>query len=360
MNPFIQLRGACYLLVLVAVITTPIALAQRNATSHGLPATIILVTNTNDSGPASLRNALAVAHNGDTIDATGVSGRILLTSGALQTNSFFNNNVRIIGPGAGKLAVDGNATSPVFENFATGVTISGFTITQAKGGAIINHGGGGLTLSNSSVVRNDASGSSGGGISNTGGVLIVRNCTISGNSALNGGGIYNLGGILHTATLRISNSTLSGNHAFNGGAICSFAVHFARTSVSVKNCTISGNSATQGAFIYGGAQLRNTILNVGSSGQNIFGTVTSLGYNLASDNGGGFLTGPGDQINTNPMLGPLQHNGGPTLTHALLPGSPAINAGDPNFTPPPSFDQRGEGYPRVVNGRIDIGAFEVQ
>src|SRR5438046_9473137 len=60
------------------------------------------------------------------------------------------------------------------------------------------------------------------------------------------------------------------------------------------------------------------------------------------------------------MLGPLQDNGGPTFTHALLPGSPAIDAGDPNFTPPPFFDQRGPGFDRVVNGRIDKGSFEVQ
>ena len=63
----------------------------------------------------------------------------------------------------------------------------------------------------------------------------------------------------------------------------------------------------------------------------IGGTVTSLGYNLSSDDGGGYLTGPGDQINTDPLIGPLQDNGGPTFTHALLPGSPAIDAGDPNF-----------------------------
>jgi len=90
------------------------------------------------------------------------------------------------------------------------------------------------------------------------------------------------------------------------------------------------------------------------------GAVTSDGYNLSSDDRGGFLTATGDQININPMLGPLQDNGGPTLTHALLPGSPAINAGDPNFIPPPDFDQRGPGFTRVVCGRIDIGAFEVQ
>jgi len=60
------------------------------------------------------------------------------------------------------------------------------------------------------------------------------------------------------------------------------------------------------------------------------------------------------------MLGPLQDNGGPTFTHALLPGSPAINAGNPSFTPPPRYDQRGPGFRRVVHGRIDIGSYEVQ
>jgi hypothetical protein len=104
-----------------------------------------------------------------------------------------------------------------------------------------------------------------------------------------------------------------------------------------------------------------------ASGQNIYndsGTVTSHGYNLSSDAAGGFLTGSGDQINTDPLLGPLQDNGGPTMTHALLLHSPAIDAGDPNFDPnafiPPLLnDQRnGPGFLRVVNGRIDIGAFE--
>ena len=86
----------------------------------------------------------------------------------------------------------------------------------------------------------------------------------------------------------------------------------------------------------------------------------SFGYNVSSDDGGGYLSGSGDRINTDPMLGPLQDNGGPTFTHELLPGSPAINAGDPNFVPPPYYDQRGPSFDRVRNGRIDIGSFEVQ
>ena len=109
----------------------------------------------------------------------------------------------------------------------------------------------------------------------------------------------------------------------------------------------------------------NTILNAGASGENIIndgGTVTSHGYNLASDDGSGELNGPGDQINTDPLLGPLQDNGGSTFTHALLKGSPAIDAGDPSFTPPPSHDQRGPCYYRVFgrSRRIDIGSVETQ
>ena len=96
-------------------------------------------------------------------------------------------------------------------------------------------------------------------------------------------------------------------------------------------------------------------------------TVTSLGYNLSGDAGGGFLTVTGDQINTDPMLGPLQNNGGPTFTHALLTGSPAIDKGK-NFSGS-TTDQRGTGFARTVDlgfprpaggDGTDIGAFEVQ
>ena len=118
-------------------------------------------------------------------------------------------------------------------------------------------------------------------------------------------------------------------------------------------------------------EMSNTIFKGGLENprniDNQGGVVVSDGYNLTNDagvlntNGGiGGFNAPGDQINTDPVLGPLQDNGGPTSTHALLPNSPAINAGDPNFTPPPFFDQRGPGFNRVVNGRIDTGSFEVQ
>jgi predicted outer membrane repeat protein len=169
---------------------------------------------------------------------------------------------------------------------------------------------------------------------------------------MSGGGIY--------GSATVENSTISGNSAgTSGGGI------YNNSSLDVTLSTITGNSAPSGGGIYnvGSVEVSNTILNAGASGENIFndgGTVTSEGYNLSSDDGGGYLNGPGDQINTDPLLGPLQDNGGPTFTHALLPGSPAINAGDPSFTPPPYYDQRGPLFRRVFNRRIDIGSFETQ
>ena len=135
--------------------------------------------------------------------------------------------------------------------------------------------------------------------------------------------------------------------------------------MTVTNCTLSGNSGlpTYGGGIdnYGTLKIGDTILNACSSGANIYnvdqlGTVTSLGYNLSSDDGGGFLTATGDRINTDPKLGPLQDNGGPTFTHLPASDSPAIDGSDPAL----SMDQRGPGFVRVVNGRADIGAVEVQ
>ena len=437
-----------------------------------LPANIIVVTNTNDSGPGSLRDALAVANDGDTIDATGVSGTITLISGQLNVDK----DVTINGSGANHLAVNGNGQSRVFYvNLGDTVTISGLTITNGSSG-IYNDGGtltlsdctvsgnsgagitnyslngsATMTIANSTITGNSGrgignsaphagstssltvsnctvSGNSAGGIGNgaafggsatmtltndtisgnsAGGIangvsgrgsatLTVTDCTVSGNSGGWGGGIANSdaavtitsstlsgnsadwGGAIASpsgqggsARVNLNNSTISGNWAgYGGGGIVNNPTCCGGATVTVNNSTISGNSAGEGGGIYnvnngGGAllELRSAILKAGSLGENIFnagGTVSSHGYNVSSDDGGGYLTGPGDQINTDPLLGPLHDNGGPTFTHALLPGSPAMNTGDPKFTPPPSYDQRGPEFDRVMNGRIDIGSFEVQ
>src|SRR5262249_18212577 len=109
-----------------------------------------------------------------------------------------------------------------------------------------------------------------------------------------------------------------------------------------------------------GATIHNTIVagNQALTGPDLYGALGSSGYNLFGNSTGGSGYDPTDLLDVDPLLGPLQDNGGPTLTMALLPGSPAIDSGD--NTDAPEWDQRGPGYSRIVNGTIDRGAFEVQ
>jgi hypothetical protein len=389
-------RGTfCLLLLALAVCVIPLALAQRNAMHprraqarqrteridekrHAFPGNIIVVTNTNDSGPGSLRDALASANNGDEI-TFAITGTITLTSGELLVD----RSITILGPGAENLAVDGDANSRVFHigPDAT-VTLSDLTVTNGYaccssiGGGGIYNDHGTLTLEACTVSDNGAL-VSGGGIYNDAGdgeaVLEITDSTISGNFSVSTGGGIDSDGTLGNVHLEIVNSTLDDNSATNGGGIFNTTNLSGNATLQISNTTLSENSAMSlGGGISnigplgGGAasvDLIGVIFKMGTSGENIAntaGTVTSLGYNLSDDDGSGYLTGPGDQINTDPLLGPLQDNGGPTFTHALLPGSPAIDTGDPNFTPPPLYDQRGPGFDRVVNGRVDIGSFEVQ
>jgi hypothetical protein len=205
-------------------------------------------------------------------------------------------------------------------------------------------------------------------------ILEISNNTLSGNSSqFNGGAIYNSGDTNGTANVQIVNSTLSENSATNfGGAVYNRGT-LGTGTLQIGNSTFADNSAqSSGDSIYNfvqsgfpgdvSASFANTIFKASASGNffNKNGTITSLGYNLSNDEGGGFLISPGDQVNTDPLLGPLQDNGGPTFTHELLPGSPAIDTGDPGLTPPPFYDQRGPDFFRVRNGRVDIGSFEVQ
>jgi hypothetical protein len=297
---------------------------------------------------------------------------IMLTSGELLVD----DSVTISGPGANTLAVDANHASRVF-HIASGktVTISGLSITNGLASTpILSYNGGGiyndnatLTVSSCTISGNstptDQFGS-GGGIFNDGyfggATLTVSNCTISGNSAVpgTGGGITNYG----YGTMTIANSTLSGNTAQDGAGIYNYSGEL--TNATVISSTLSGNPAAPG---YGGSisnngtlKIGDTILNAAPSCVNIYNlayaTVTSLGYNLSSDNGGGYLTATGDRINTDPRLGPLQNNGGPTFTHLPASNSPAIDAGDPTL----GMDQRGLSFQRLMNGRIDIGAVEAQ
>jgi hypothetical protein len=450
-------------------------------------AATLTVTNTADSGPGSLRQALVDANDGETIQFDpALNGQtITLTSDELV----IDRDITINGPGPDLLTVAKTPSLPPYFGIfhvmpgrtviIEGLTISGgyyggvfsdqatLTIDNcavsgnfcdcAAGGGGITNWAGTLTIVNSNVSFNRAGFTSGspfgygGGIFNAGGTLEIINSTITGNTAdLNGGGIIGAGsagtititdstissnragldflngsgyggGIYHSdgGALTITNSTISGNTASGeesgagGGIISGGPLTITNSTISgnfayedgggigngglltITDSTVSGNTANQngggiansgtvevahstlsensaggtGGGIYSGynsnaaLEIGNTILKAGALGANIFnngGAVTSDGYNLSSDDGGGFLNSSGDQINTDPMLGPLQNNGGPTLTHELLTGSPAIDAGDPNFTPPPLYDQRGPGWDRVFNGRIDIGSLEVQ
>jgi Chlamydia polymorphic membrane protein (Chlamydia_PMP) repeat len=372
------------------------------------------VTSIADNGPGTLRDALAATGNGGTIDATGVSGTITLTSGQLSVS----NSVTILGPGPRTLTVSGNHASRVFYVTGTNVTIRGLTIANgqsALNGAGINAAAspGSVATVSDCIITNNSTTVDGGGIYNNASVIMtITNCTICGNSASAwGGGIYNHGESGRMAKMTINTSTVSGNSAASGGGIINFGFSGSATltvdastissnsassdrgggvynlgnysgsaSLTINACTFSGNSASFGGGIFnegyeGSATLEiaDTILNASAAGGNIFnlyGTVISDGYNLSSDGADGFLTATGDQINTAPLLGPLQDNGGPTWTHALLAGSPAIDQGKTNAIPALACatDQRGLAR-RVDNPYLanaadgdgsDIGAFEVQ
>ncbi len=340
-------------------------------------AATINVTNTNDNGAGSLRQAIAGAHNGDTIEFA-VAGTISLSTGELLVDK----SITISGPGAASLAVDGNLASRVF-HVSSGVraAIAGLTITNGTGWADeLSNTGGGIyndraTLAvDSCTVSGNYAGYGGGGVHNRSGTLTVTNSTFSGNWAAAPHSVGSGGAILNdahdgNATLTVINSTFSGNQSYYiGGGI----YNDAGATLTVNNSTFSGNidASNAGAiFNLGSMTIGSTILNGGYGNlYGYYGTVTSLGYNLSSDAAAGFLTAIGDRINTDPMLGPLQDNGGPTFTHAPLTGSPAIDAGK-NFGAA-TTDQRGAGFVRTfddastanANGGdgTDIGAYEVQ
>ena len=445
-------RSAFYVLLLLTVSVIPFALAQRTTAKGNKPVNVITVTNTNDSGPGSLRQALADANDGDTINFDPSVNIVTLTTAELaitksitisaspqmvtvqrssqtefrifhvmpghsvEINGLTIQGGHITGDNGGGILND-NSTLTIAQCTVFGNTIVSASSANNSGGGIYNSGT--MTLNQIIVNNNNAvfggqpsAVSFGGGISNTGTMNIIAGTVYSNMGFYFAGGIYNTGmmtitgstisnnqtgnpghsggsggGIVNYGTMTIQDSTISGNRAV-GGDFEGYGGGIYGNNTTITNSTITGNSAVRGGGVGGGGnfahttfsnnsaslaggtlyltsplELGNTILKAGASGVNIFnngGSFITHGYNISSDDGSGFLNGPGDQINTDPLLGPLQDNGGPTFTHALLPGSPAIDAGDPNFTPPPYYDQRGPDFWRLRNGRIDSGSFEVQ
>jgi hypothetical protein len=381
-------------------------------TPHAVAADL-LVSNNKDSGPGSLRQAVLDNNSlggGNTIAFSNiVTGAITLTNGEL----LIATDVTLVGPGPRTLAVDGNAVSRVFHvTNAAHAFISGLTITNGMvsvgspvvGGGIwvdtstltlsncsvsgnylsgIYNDHSTLTLVNCTVSNNQVTGASGGGIHSYGyagnATVTAIGCTFSHNTttgANNGGGAIFSDGNFGSATLLVSNSTFSGNSAYEGGAIYnSGAFGISNSELTVRGCTFADNSSTSGSAIFMNGsnsvvRLGNTILKTAAgstldvSGGFLISNFTNDGYNISNDGARGLLTKPTDQINTDPLLDVLANNGGPTLTHALLTGSPAIDRGN-------SFglttDQRGEPRPvdfaSITNASggdgSDIGAFEV-
>jgi hypothetical protein len=199
-----------------------------------------------------------------------------------------------------------------------------------------------MTISGSTIAGNTAL--YGGGIDVASGHLQMINCTISGNTVRNeGGGLwagYSHSGVLDLTSVTITlNSSLSTSNGYGGGG----GVYLESVQAfRIRNSIVAGNSAAVG-------------------GPDVDGDVVSLGHNLIgqTDESTGWVATDLTGTSANPLdpgLGPLQDNGGPTMTHALLTGSPAIGAGDPSLAG--SVDQRGS--VRVSSQPVDICAFQTE
>ena len=248
------------------------------------------------------------------------------------------------------------------------VTISNTTFLSNSaesqgGGAFFYMDNGDITLEDSSILSNTLSpggGHRGGGLSlekSNGGQTTIRRTTIANNSAGVGAGLYlDLWG---TSPVVFENSTISGNHAsFAGGGMRLYK----SDDVTIRNSTIVSNSATNEG---GGVDavdhiplIENSIVAGNSSfvGPDLHGTFGLL-YDLVQLTNTAIISDSGGNLfGLDPLLGPLADHGGATKTHLPLRHSPVINAGQPNFVPPPTTDQRGQ--PRVLEGRLDMGAAE--
>jgi hypothetical protein len=295
----------------------------------------------------------------------------------------------------GNRVPDANADS--IENDGA-INLDHCSITNNGGGDGSIYNTGSLTMDNSIVVAHYYFTSSSGGIVNDGGIVVLRNSSISNNVSVEGGGIWNGGslavtncvinsnrsvysepptpggGLYNFGYAILQNTTVSGNSAMGqGGGIWNDG------SLRLLNCTIASNTASmdfQAPGAGGGVwnstsdrtlfQSRNSIIAGNKSTptnqtlvpDDIHGNFNSFGHNIILSSNGWTRVfnnnNDPDLVGVDPLLGPLQDNGGPTWTHALTKGSPAIDAGDP--TGAPVEDQRGVRRPQGAG--FDIGAFE--
>ncbi|MFL5327608.1 MAG: beta strand repeat-containing protein [Gemmataceae bacterium] len=390
-----------------------------------------IVTNTNNSGAGSLRQAVLDANATAGVDAIAFDATVFATAKTITLTTgelAITESVNIVGPVVG-VTVSGNNASRLFNLSSAGaqaVSFNDLTLTSGKpssgnGGAIIADGdnltlthvvisgcqasnggaislttGGSLTLENSTIKGNSATSSRGGGIDVSGaGAITIRNSTIAGNSAVTFGGGVSLNNFI---SLLIENCTFSGNTGTSGGL--NLQAPLVGAPMVIRNSTFSGNTSTTN---FGGAiglvsmdevlTIQNTTVfaNVSASDaggiaqQSGTGTIalesTVVAGNTGTSDMGSFsankftakisavgtpptLLGGATFIDlgnnlpfgTNLKLSSLTNNGGPTQTHAILPGSPLIGKGsNPAVL---TTDQRGTGFARVATGATDIGAYE--
>jgi uncharacterized repeat protein (TIGR01451 family) len=320
-----------------------------------------VVSSREDDNLGSLRQAIRTVCPGGviTFDPTGSPYTIALTSGPL----LIDKDVTITGPAAAGVTISGSNISRVFQ-VKPGVTVavSNLNIADGRatdGGGVYNEGT--LFISNSALTNNKAQ-AAGGAIYNSLGVLTVINSTISGNTADTGGGLDNAPG---ASTARLTNVTVTNNRADagdnnpavgSGGGISQ--------NSSPGNPMVLTNTIIAGNFV--GVSPSTTPDDVSgsnfdpSSSNNLIGINTGLsGINNGVN---GNQVGAGSPLNA--MLGALSYNGGPTPSHVPLPGSPAINAGSNaravnQNNAALATDQRGTGFPRIINSTVDIGSIEV-
>lgn len=291
-------------------------------------------------------------------------------SSAIISSSSITGNSATFFSGGGILSVLSTLTMTDSNLTGNQAINTSNTFRNDGGGMIVFEGS--LTMTDCSVAGN-ASRRSGGGASFAGGTHRISGTTFSGNNVTEGiGGGVTIGSSSENpnspATVTMVNSTLSGNNASeDGGGISNFS-----STSTLRNVTVASNTATiSGGGIYNGdgapIRLANTIVadNIAPTNPDVDGAINSLGNNLVRTRGtstGYVATDLPD--GSNPMLGALANNGGPTQTRALLTGSQAVNAGnnaqalDTDNATALTTDQRGAGFPRIVNGTVDIGAFE--
>ncbi len=316
------------------------------------------------SGKCTLRAAIQEANNlggshiielqpGTYSLSLSGSGEDLAASGDLDINA--DITIRPVSVAdARSVVISGAGIDRVFHilsgsTIITGVTIRQGNILSAHGGAIRNSAT--LTLNDCTLTANAAGPNDGGAIYNDG-TLTLERCTVNANSAGRGGAIFN-----NIGSVAVTNSTISGNSATDlGGGL----YNVAGANIALTHVTLNGNTAgTDGGGIYnlGTTTATGSIVNANTV-NNCSTNITSNNYNIDSEDTCGFNQA-NDQTITDPQLGGLADNGGPTNTHALPSGSPAIDTADPTC-PLPATDQRG--VPRPVDGGsgaiCDIGAYE--